>query len=376
MTSQDQSYLRFSLEETIRFDSGQEVEELYSISLDPQIQMEEQDQFIRLYGCLELSGEYQPAMAEEKEDEHNLPIKYVQQVLERSEYECEFFHEFPIDITIPKNRIERLEEVEIYIDSFDYALPQKGDLKLTVDLSISGIYGEQQTHRPLETEEIEEIEEFVDEEPLESIDLQEVKQEQDSVDELQQEVEEIEEELEFSMVTLDLEPIANVTDEEEEDFSVEVKRKPDEWEEEKKPSFVAAIEKRNEEEEFQQVENSEITAEENMENHSPMMNEEMESGELVESKEEAPAPEPKKKKSFGFKQTETMSLADFFARKEEDESVTWKICLVQKEDTLQKLAERYGLLVSEIVKENKLEANQTITEGQVLYIPSHEQARK
>ncbi|WP_157843181.1 stage VI sporulation protein D [Bacillus sp. FJAT-42315] len=372
MTSQDQSYLRFSLEETIRFDRGQEVEELYSISLDPQIQMEEQDQFVRLHGCLELSGEYQPAIAEETDSESNQSVKYVQQVLERNEHECEFFHPFPIDITIPKNRIERLEEVEIYIDSFDYELPQKGDLKLTVDLSISGIYGEQQTHRPQEPELLEEERDQVaTEEPVVPVALEEFGEEQQGVSESAEE--EVADELEFSMVTLDLEPI---TDEQEEaDFAVEVKRKPNEADQEIENTVISTIQKREEMKETQQVENSEMIEQEE-ESSSPVVNEEMESSEMLESQEETPAPEPKKKKSFSFKQTETMSLADFFARKEEDEPVTWKVCLVQKDDTLQKLAERYGLLVADIVKENKLEAHQSITEGQVLYIPSHEKVSK
>ncbi|OZI11292.1 stage VI sporulation protein D [Bacillaceae bacterium SAS-127] len=366
VTSQDQSYLRFSLEETIRFDRGQEVEELYSISLDPQIQMEEQDQFVRLHGCLELSGEYQPAIAEETDSESNQSVKYVQQVLERNEHECEFFHPFPIDITIPKNRIERLEEVEIYIDSFDYELPQKGDLKLTVDLSISGIYGEQQTHRPQEEELLEEERDQVPtEEPVVPVALEESGEEQQGVSESAEE--EIADELEFSMVTLDLEPITN--EQEEADFAVEVKRKPNEADQELENTVIPTIQNRDEMQETQQVEQEE-------EKSSPVMNEEMESSEVLESQEETPAPEPKKKKSLSFKQTETMSLADFFARKEEDEPVTWKVCLVQKDDTLQKLAERYGLLVADIVKENKLEAHQSITEGQVLYIPIHEKVSK
>ncbi|MGM7636510.1 stage VI sporulation protein D [Bacillus sp. Hm123] len=363
MTSQDQSYLRFSLEETIRFDRGQEVEELYSISLDPQIQMEEQDQFVRLHGCLELSGEYQPAIATETDSESSQSIKYVQQVLERNEHECEFFHPFPIDITIPKNRIEQLEEVEIYIDSFDYDLPQKGDLKLTVDLSISGIYGEQQTHRPQEPEVLEEEREQVPTEELDvPVALEDVEEEQQEGDEL-----------EFSMVTLDLEPM---TDEQEEaDFSVEVKRKPNEIDQEIENAVIPTIQKREEMKEVQQVENSEMVEQEE-ENDQPAVDGEIESNEMLESQEEAPTPEPKKKKSFSFKQTETMSLADFFARKEEDEPVTWKVCLVQKDDTLQKLAERYEVLVADIVKENKLETHQSITEGQVLYIPSQEKVSK
>ncbi|HZG72661.1 MAG TPA: stage VI sporulation protein D, partial [Chondromyces sp.] len=145
MSYQDQSSLRFSLEESIWFKKGQEVEELFSISLDPQITISERDQFVYIQGHLELSGEYQSTEEEAGEEDYS-NVKFVREILNRENGECEFYHNFPIDVTIPKNRIENMDDVEIYIDSFDYDLPEKACLKLTVDLSISGIYGEQQNH--------------------------------------------------------------------------------------------------------------------------------------------------------------------------------------------------------------------------------------
>ncbi|WP_157796251.1 stage VI sporulation protein D [Bacillus xiapuensis] len=368
MTSQDQSYLRFSLEETVWFDKGQEIEELYSISLDPQIQMEEQNQFIRMHGYLELSGEYQPAKAANEEPERQ-PLKYVQHVLERSENECEFFHQFPIDITIPKNRIEKMEDVEIYIDSFDYELPEKAHLRLTVDLSISGIYGEQQTQRAQETASPQ-----PEDEPEETI-VQ--KEEEPAV------------EPEFSMLKLEVDHSSEeeTSGDEAADFSVEVKRQPAEEDKEVGAQLLQAIQRRKEKKERKELDPQAVVELEQvepplelelkLEDDSEETAEAMADLQGEEAEETLPEEEePKKKKSFSLQKTETMSLADFFARKEQEEAVTWKVCLVQKDDTLQTLAERYEISVSEIIRENKLETNQTIEEGQVLYIPYKQTANQ
>lgn len=57
----EQSYLRFSLEESVWFKRGQEVAEFLSISLDPVISVDEYDQYITIRGALELSGEFRQA---------------------------------------------------------------------------------------------------------------------------------------------------------------------------------------------------------------------------------------------------------------------------------------------------------------------------
>ena len=68
--SENQSSLRFSLEESVWFKRGQEVEELLSISLDPHITIQEQEQYIVIQGKLFLSGEFRnnAEAVEEEED--------------------------------------------------------------------------------------------------------------------------------------------------------------------------------------------------------------------------------------------------------------------------------------------------------------------
>jgi stage VI sporulation protein D len=46
------------------------------------------------------------------------------------------------------------------------------------------------------------------------------------------------------------------------------------------------------------------------------------------------------------------------------------MCIVQKGDTVESLAERYDVSVNNLLRVNQLELNQDVSEGQVLYIPA------
>ncbi|MFJ7744251.1 stage VI sporulation protein D [Peribacillus sp. NPDC097295] len=164
MSQENESYLRFSLEESVWFHKGQEVAELYSISLDPNVTIQESDQYVFIRGSLDLSGEYKDSQNGEHEEypQSFLP-KAVQKVERQSNGLNEFTHRFPVDITIPNNRISSLEEIDIAIQSFDYDLPERNCLKLQADLLITGIYNdsyvEERTDMEQETEETEFVEE-------------------------------------------------------------------------------------------------------------------------------------------------------------------------------------------------------------------------
>ena len=60
MSEDYSSLLRFSLEESVWFQRGQEVSELYSISLEPNVSAHQVEQYIILKGTLDLMGEYKP----------------------------------------------------------------------------------------------------------------------------------------------------------------------------------------------------------------------------------------------------------------------------------------------------------------------------
>jgi stage VI sporulation protein D len=84
------------------------------------------------------------------------------------------------------------------------------------------------------------------------------------------------------------------------------------------------------------------------------------------SSEAAPKPEKKKKPA----KKKSMTLTEFFARKEENaEQAKLKVCIVQKGDTIDSLAERYDVTIQNLLRVNHLEINQDVYEGQVLYIP-------
>lgn len=56
MAADQHTSLRFSLKESVWFQKGQEVEELLSISLDPDVEIEELDYEVIVRGQLDLTG--------------------------------------------------------------------------------------------------------------------------------------------------------------------------------------------------------------------------------------------------------------------------------------------------------------------------------
>ncbi|MDQ7863275.1 LysM peptidoglycan-binding domain-containing protein [Peribacillus frigoritolerans] len=64
-----------------------------------------------------------------------------------------------------------------------------------------------------------------------------------------------------------------------------------------------------------------------------------------------------------------LSIMDLFGRKQEEELVRMKVCIVQQGETLDDLAQRYDVTVQSILFSNELESNQNVHEGQVIYIP-------
>ncbi|NMH69894.1 stage VI sporulation protein D [Bacillus sp. RO3] len=384
MSQEQQSCLRFSLEESIWFKKGQEVEELLSISLDPHITIQEQEQYVLIRGSLDLSGEYLPSSPrDEEEDEFEAGGKFVQIVEKREKGEYEFVHGFPVDVTIPKNRIANLGDIDVFVESFDYVVPENACIKLNADLTITGIYGEQQTHTPLEAES-EREEEY---EPLyRSSAVAEVGE----AEEVETE-EEQEEEYEYE--SYDVEDVTSYDEDREEEefqpFQLEGRTPPEEEDEvpvqiqyDAQPAdFYEENDFRKENVfELPQHELSESSEEQPAEpkpayppkyEHQEAEEEESSSSSSAEMEETAEEQE-EKKKTKGKKKYETISLTDFFARKEEEKGATLRVCIVQEGETLDYIAEKYDLTIPQLLRVNQLEANQDVYVGQVLYIPKSE----
>ncbi|MEH6943989.1 LysM peptidoglycan-binding domain-containing protein [Bacillus sp. JJ722] len=174
MTNQDQSCLRFSLEESIWFQKGQEVSELFSLSIEPNVSISERNQYVVIEGSLLVTGEYQGVNENfewESGSNYNqlMHQRYIQNVMRREDDGTYLFHHaFPVDISIPTNRIVNRNAIEVDISSFDYNMPENSCIKLMAELIITGIYdGEQVQYTSNEFTPAEERDDVYYEIPLE-----------------------------------------------------------------------------------------------------------------------------------------------------------------------------------------------------------------
>ncbi|MDM5302728.1 LysM peptidoglycan-binding domain-containing protein [Bacillus subtilis] len=130
--------LQFSVEESIYFQKGQEVSELLSISLDPDIRVQEVNDYVSIRGSLELTGEYNIDQNKHTEEFYT-DKRFVDEVRKREDGSAELTHCFPVDITIPKNKVSHLQDVFVFIDAFDYQLTDSRILTIQADLAIEGL---------------------------------------------------------------------------------------------------------------------------------------------------------------------------------------------------------------------------------------------
>ncbi|MED3676871.1 LysM peptidoglycan-binding domain-containing protein [Bacillus velezensis] len=139
--------LQFSVEESICFQKGQEVSELLSISLDPDIRVQEVNDYVSIKGSLELTGEYNIDHSSHFE-ELDSELRHVEEVRAREDGTAELIHCFPVDITIPKNKVSHLNDVFVFIDAFDYQLTDSRILTIQADLAIEGLLEESEPKEP------------------------------------------------------------------------------------------------------------------------------------------------------------------------------------------------------------------------------------
>ena len=137
----NQNVFSFYLDESIWFKEGQGVRELIGISLEPEITIEELGDEVRLKGTVDLVGEYIPTGSDDAQDESPLApsVRIMDQVETAEEGVHVFSHAFPVEITVPLERVSNLEDVLIDIESFDYELPANRQLRLHAQVTINGV---------------------------------------------------------------------------------------------------------------------------------------------------------------------------------------------------------------------------------------------
>lgn len=303
--SSEKNDFQFELNETLYFEQGDEVLELISIALNPEISIHPNDTYVSIRGEVELSGEYildASAVGEEEPltfDDIGAK-RYIQQVDYRANNIAEFTHRFPVDITVPDYRVENVDDIRIEITSFDYEFPTNTKLQLTAIAEIQGIKEE--------VELIRETEERKEEAELPSFSF-EVRRSEVEVDTSNEETIEMEDEVQREEIT-------NIKEEEVEESVNEDGAMENEL-------IIRAMEE---------------------EEH----NEDEESDSEVK---------------------DVSYLADIFQGGDEERYTKMKICIVQEDDTIESIAERFQISTLQLIKSNNLDEDFEINEGQLLYIP-------
>lgn len=133
--------LHFSIEESVWLRNGQRIQDILSISLEPDITVEEHREYVSVRGTLELEGEFTPEEAPEDDDAFEASSSYrtLQQVDVREDGTAEFYHRFPVDVSIPISRVEDFDNIYVEVASFDYLLPEQQCIQLSADLAITGV---------------------------------------------------------------------------------------------------------------------------------------------------------------------------------------------------------------------------------------------
>lgn len=423
------SAIKFSLEETVWFRKGEEIEELVSLSLEPDVTIHDLDQFISVRGSLKMYGEYKKNKGVQREEDSfsYSGKKFVTVVESREEGISEFHYDFPVDITVPKSRVKNIEELDVIIDMFDYDTKDHNCLTVTTDVSIIGVEsdestiynrenliereGEEKEHDDVKTPEINNQLFAYNEVP--TLDLDDEEEEEDTfVVEAKKERTEEDKNTpipiqympptnhnmfsEYTTSNEDNQSEANnrnvnetadekskahdeelqlveyvqsdsTDDHESVRGNVQEKEVSEKKQDDQKVTYLK-IDKHKDEQEVHRVSSED---EETDSNDQPIeiVNLQTSDDEQRLSEEESEDKNIKLHSYTEREEKESISLTQFFARKDENSVAKMKIYIVQEDDTLEDIADRYEVSVSQILRFNSLEPHQDAYEGQILYIP-------
>lgn len=322
MAEQEKKPFHFDLSETLYFHRNEGVSEMLGIGLDPEISIESHPDYVSVRGIIALTGEYVPVFVDDRsdlEDDEEIQNRYFKRVERDEEGVCDFLHHFPIDISIPHERIKNLDDLTVSVHHFDYTITDPRKLELEATVEIDGL--EYDSNR--EEDDISENDEtdLIDEK-MDST------EQEDTPDER----------IAFDVKLTEEQPEPSTEEEstrlEEDPPVIEEESTIDEEEDEK----IVHLEKRSE----------------------PILKEE--ERELEESAEEESEAEVPERNNY---------LLDLFEEEEADDGVfaQMRMYIVQEDDTLETIAERYQVSVTKIQRVNRLETT-SIEHGEILYVPN------
>ncbi|GAE92645.1 stage VI sporulation protein D [Gracilibacillus boraciitolerans JCM 21714] len=308
-----QEAFTFTIHEAIAFEKDQQIKEMLGIGLEPVISMEELGNTLSIRGVIELKGEYIKSDEPIETNDRITDVTYVERVESLSEEVNEFIHKFLIDVSLPIDRISAINDVSIEVDHFDYSLDTSDKMMIEATLAVHGI----------RDDEVQS--ELFEEDILPSVDDNRLDVEEESSNEVfhfKVEEEELEKatHMENNIIPIDSKreaPTNTIVHDEE-----------------------AVRESRVIEDEVRAQKDSEL--------------------EKPEEKLHVQAREEQLK--------DTSYLLNIFAEEDSSNYTRLKLYIVQPDDQMRTIAERYQVSPRQIMRTNNLD-DEDVTTGQLIYIP-------
>lgn len=341
--------ITFDLNETLLFELGQEIEEMISISLDPDIVVQSYDDYVQIRGVIMLSGEYFRVREDNLDMEQDLPernvpsFRYVERVVNINRDVSGFSHRFPVEISVSNERVDNLNDIVVTVDSFDYKLPTNDTLNIFASLHIYGIDPEQKTVEESERRPMASASDY----------YEEVSEKQDVIHTDEQSDEKVDETIETNKDRSTLDEVDDSTNKQEimEDFQEQplrlIKGKKHDSDEELDSIIPKA--------EVTEGEVSEVNAEQDDDISESTASEDEIQIELNDGLDED-----------NDEVNDVTFLTELFSSDEETYTQV-KIYIAQKDDTVESIAKQYDIPVLQLLKDNRMSMD-TIEEGQLITI--------
>src|SRR5690625_2803242 len=91
--------ITFSLNEILTFEVGQDIDEMISISLNPDIIIQSYDDYVQIRGVIFLSGDFykRETASEINFSKMERSFNYVEKIIEKENNVVHFSHRFPVE---------------------------------------------------------------------------------------------------------------------------------------------------------------------------------------------------------------------------------------------------------------------------------------
>ncbi|SFJ42315.1 LysM peptidoglycan-binding domain-containing protein [Thermoflavimicrobium dichotomicum] len=330
MVEQEFQQLRFDISEKVRLHPQQPgIGTLLELDLYPDVEIKEEGQHLKIQGYLRLNGFY---LGDDFKPEVHISD------MEEVERE-EIAYVIPVEITLPSDRAE-LKHISAEIESFDYSVLSPFEMKIEAMLVIDGLLPEPEK----EADELQTNEPAFYAEPAQVA----FHYEEPNEEEFQEADEE--ERITYSPIEESSEPVQAQQEEKEEN----IRQSKEQTSEKERKDHLVSPARANTQEDDQSIPNSldkESTqaADEPKDLAEPHLEEE--SLDEVQA-EEQQGPE----------------WVRWLVRSREETFKPMRMVIVQKNESVDYLADRFKISTEKLIKANQLQSDY-IEEGEILYIP-------